>query len=104
LGPNARHTYEVVVVCMKVVMEYPAILWLGGSIIKSNVIMMEIVIPYVIIAWAFLTKLSLLWPTPLFVVLCDVAHLFGSFINLLLEFRQPKHFLPSSLHLFVDSL
>jgi hypothetical protein len=58
-----------------------------GSIIKSNVIMMKIVIPYVIIAWAFLTKLTLLWPMPLFVVLCDVAHFFGSFINLLLEFR-----------------
>jgi hypothetical protein len=27
--------------------------------------MMEIVIPYVIIVWAFLMKLSLLWPTPL---------------------------------------
>jgi hypothetical protein len=85
-------------------MGWPAILWLGGRIIKSNVIMMEIVIPYVIIAQAFLTKLSLLWPTPLFVVLCDVAHLFGSFINLLLEFRQLKHFLPSSFHLLMDSL
>jgi hypothetical protein len=66
--------------------------------------MMEIVIPYIIIARAFLTKLSLLWPTPLLVVLCDVTHLFGNFINLLLEFRQPKHFLHSSLHLLVDSL
>jgi hypothetical protein len=85
-------------------MGWPAILWLGGRIIKSNVIMMEIFIPYVIIAQAFLMKLSLLWPTPLFVVLCDVAHLFGSFINLLLEFRQLKHFLPSSFHLLMDSL
>jgi hypothetical protein len=77
---------------------------LGESIIKNNVIMMEIVIPYVIIARAFLMKFSLLWPTPLFVVLCDVAHLFGSFINLFLEFKQPKHFLPSSLHLLLDRL
>jgi hypothetical protein len=65
--------------------------------------MIEIVIPYIIITWAFLTKLSLLWPSSLLVILCDMAHLFGSFINLLLEFRQPKHFLPSSLHVLVDS-
>ena len=39
---------------------------------------MEIVIPFIIIAWAFLTKLSLLWPTPLFVVLCDVVHQLGA--------------------------
>jgi hypothetical protein len=43
---------------MKVAMGWPAILWLGGSIIKINVIMMEIVIPYVIIAWAFLTAVA----------------------------------------------
>jgi hypothetical protein len=48
--------------------------------------MIEIVIPYIIIAWAFLTKLSLLWPSSFLVVLCDMAHFFGSFINLLLEF------------------
>jgi hypothetical protein len=65
--------------------------------------MMKIVIPYVIIAWAFLMKLSLLWPTPLLVVLCDVTHLFGCYINLLLEFSQPKHFLPP-FHLLMDSL
>ena len=59
----------------------------GESIIKRKVTMMEIVIPYIIITWAFLMKLSLLSPTPLLVVLRDVAHLFGSFINLLLEFR-----------------
>jgi hypothetical protein len=64
---------------------------------------MKIVIPYVIIAWAFLMKLSLLWLMPLLVVLCDVMHLFGCFINLFLEFSQPKHRLPSSLHLLVDS-
>jgi hypothetical protein len=47
--------------------------------------MMEIIIPYIIIAWAFLMKLSLLWPSSL-LVLRDMAHLFGSFINLLLKF------------------
>jgi hypothetical protein len=76
----------------------------GESIIKSKGTMIEIIIPYIIITWAFLMKLSLLWPSSLLVFLCDMAHLFGSFINLLLEFRQPKHFLPSSLHLLVDGL
>jgi hypothetical protein len=65
--------------------------------------MMKIVIPYVIIAWAFLMKLSLLCLMPLLVVLCDVTHLFVCFINLFLEFSHPKHLLPSSLHLLVDS-
>jgi hypothetical protein len=74
-----------------------------GSIIKSNVVMMKIITPYVIVAWAFLTKLSLLWLTPLLIVFCDVTHLFGCFINLNLEFSQPNHLLPSSLHLLVDS-
>jgi hypothetical protein len=66
--------------------------------------MIEIIIPYIIIIWTFLTKLSLLWPSSLLVVLCEMAHLFGSFIDLLLEFTEPKHFLPSSLHLLVDDL
>ena len=57
----------------------------GESIIKRKVTMMEIVIPYIIIAWAFLKKLSLLWPSSM-LVLCDMAHFFGSFINLLLKF------------------
>jgi hypothetical protein len=47
--------------------------------------MIEIVVPHIIIAWAFLTKLSLLWPSSL-LVLRDMAHLFGGFINLLLKF------------------
>jgi hypothetical protein len=42
--------------------------------------MIEIVIPYIIIAWAFLTNLSLLWPSSL-LVLCDMAHFFDSFIS-----------------------
>jgi hypothetical protein len=47
--------------------------------------MVEIIIPYIIIAWTFLLKLSLLWPLSL-LVLRDMAHFFGSFINLLLKF------------------
>jgi hypothetical protein len=74
-----------------------------GSIIKSNVIMMEIIISYIIKTWAFLMKLSLLWLTSLLVALCDVTHLFGCFVGLLLEFSQLKHFLASSFHLVMDS-
>jgi hypothetical protein len=65
--------------------------------------MMKVVIPYIIMAWAFLTKLSLLLLMPLLIVLCDVTHLFGCFINLFLELSQSKHLLPSSLHLLMNS-
>jgi hypothetical protein len=47
--------------------------------------MMKIIIPFVIIAWTFLTKLSLLWPSSL-VILRDMTHFFDSFINLPLKF------------------
>jgi hypothetical protein len=40
---------------------------------------------FVIIDWAFLMKLSLLWPLSL-VILRDMTHFFGSFINLPLKF------------------
>jgi hypothetical protein len=66
--------------------------------------MIEIIIPYIIVTCAFFTKLSLLRSSSLLVVLYDMAHLFGSFIDLLLEFRELKHFLPSSLDLLVDGL
>jgi hypothetical protein len=65
--------------------------------------MVKLVIPYVIIVGAFLTKVSLLWPMPLFSVLCDVSHLFGCFINLLLKLSQPKHLLPYFLDLLMNS-
>jgi hypothetical protein len=47
--------------------------------------MMEIIIPYIIIAWTLLSKLSLLWPLSL-LVLSDMAHFFSSCINLLMKF------------------
>jgi hypothetical protein len=65
--------------------------------------MVKVVIPYVIMVEAFLTKVSLLWLMPLLSVLCDVSHFFGSFVNLFLELSEPKHILPSSLHLLMNS-
>jgi hypothetical protein len=47
--------------------------------------MVKVVIPYVIMARAFLTKVSLLWLMPLFSALCDVSHFFDCFVNLFLE-------------------
>jgi hypothetical protein len=42
--------------------------------------MVEIIIPYIIIAWTLLPKLSLLWPLSL-LILRDMAHFFGSLIR-----------------------
>jgi hypothetical protein len=36
-------------------------------------------------------------------ILCDMSHLLGCFINLLLELSQPKHLLPSLFHLLMYS-
>jgi hypothetical protein len=47
--------------------------------------MVKVLIPYVIMDGAFLTKVSLFWFMPLFSVLCNISHLFGCFVNFLLE-------------------
>jgi hypothetical protein len=52
---------------------------------------MKIIIPHVIMAGAFLTKISLLWLVPFLNVLHNMPHLFGCFVNLLLELSQMKH-------------
>jgi hypothetical protein len=54
--------------------------------------MVKVVIPYVIMAGAFLTKVFLLWLMPLFSVLCDVSHFFDYLVNVLLKLSQPKPF------------
>jgi hypothetical protein len=64
--------------------------------------MVKIFIPHIFVVGAFLMKVSLLWSiTLLFSNLCDVSHFLSCFIDLLLYLRQPKHFLPSLLHLLV---
>jgi hypothetical protein len=54
------------------------------SIIKSKVTMMKVIVPFIIIGWAFLTKLPVCRPSVL-AILGKVTHFFGSFVDLLLK-------------------
>jgi hypothetical protein len=64
--------------------------------------MMKITVPFIIIVWIFLAKLSVLGPSVL-VVLSEVTHFFGCFIDLPLEVGEPKHLFSLLLHLLMDS-
>jgi hypothetical protein len=46
--------------------------------------MMKVIVPFIIIDWDFLTKLTMLGPSFL-VILSKVTHFFGSFVDLLLK-------------------
>jgi hypothetical protein len=54
------------------------------SIIESKVTMMKIVVPFVFIDWALLTKLPVLGPSVL-VILSEMTHFFSCFVNLPLK-------------------
>jgi hypothetical protein len=73
----------------------------GRSIIKSKIAMMKVIVPFIIIEWIFLAKLPVLGPSVL-VILSEVTHFFGSFIDLPLEVGEPKHLFPLLLHLLID--
>jgi hypothetical protein len=45
---------------------------------------MKVIVPFIIIDWALVTKLPMLEPSVL-VILSKVTHFFGSFIDLLLK-------------------
>jgi hypothetical protein len=64
--------------------------------------MMKITLPFIIIVWIFLTKLLVLGPSVL-VVLGEVMHFFGDFINLPLEVGEPKHLFSLLLDLLMDN-
>jgi hypothetical protein len=74
----------------------------GRSIIKSEVAMMKIDVPFIVIVWALLTKLPVLRPSVL-VILCKMTHLFSSFINPLLQIGQTGHLLLLPLHLLMNN-
>jgi hypothetical protein len=57
--------------------------------------MMKVVVPFIFIDWAFLTKLPVLGPL-LLVILSEMTHLLNCFVNLLQKVGQPKHFFPFS--------
>jgi hypothetical protein len=46
--------------------------------------MMKVIVPFILIDWAFLTKLPVLGPSVL-VILSKVTHFLGSFVDLLLK-------------------
>jgi hypothetical protein len=46
--------------------------------------MMKVIIPFILIDWAFLTKLHVLGPSVL-VILNKVTHFLGGFVDLLLK-------------------
>jgi hypothetical protein len=63
---------------------------------------MKVTVPFIIIEWIFFAKLPMLGPSVL-VILSEVTHFFGGFIDILLKVGELKHlFLP--LHLLMDSL
>jgi hypothetical protein len=65
--------------------------------------MMKVIVPFIIIDWAFLMKLPVLGPSVL-VILSEVTNFFGSFVDLFLKIGEPKHLFPLPLHLLVNSL
>jgi hypothetical protein len=52
--------------------------------------MIKVIIPFIIIDWAFPTKLPMLRPSVL-VILNKVTHPFDSFVDLPLKIDYPKH-------------
>jgi hypothetical protein len=72
------------------------------SIIKSKVTMMKVIVPFVFVERALLTKLPVLRPSVL--ILSKMTHFFSGFVNLPLKVGQPSHLLLFPLHLLMDGL
>jgi hypothetical protein len=62
---------------------------------------MKVIIPFIIIDWAFLTKLPVLRPSVLG-ILSEVTHFFDSFVDFSLKIGEPKHLFPLPLHMLVN--
>jgi hypothetical protein len=65
--------------------------------------MVKIVVLFVFIDWAFLTKLPVLGPSVL-VILSEMTHFLSCFVNLPLKVGQPKHLFLLPLYLLVNRL
>jgi hypothetical protein len=63
--------------------------------------MMEIIIPFIIVVWIVLTKLSVLGPSVL-VILCDMTHFLSGLINIPLKIDETKHLFFLLLNLLMD--
>jgi hypothetical protein len=64
--------------------------------------MMKFIVPFIVIVWIFLAKLPMLGPSVL-VILSEVTHFSGGFIDLPLEIGEPKHLFSLLLHQLMDS-
>jgi hypothetical protein len=65
--------------------------------------MIKIIIPSVLVEYAFLTKLPVLGPLLLF-ILSKMTYFFSGFVNFPLKISQPRHLLLFSLYLLMDDL
>jgi hypothetical protein len=63
--------------------------------------MIEIIVPFIFIEWALLTKLNVLGPSVM-VILGKMTHFLSRFVDLLLKVGQPGHLLFFPLHLLVN--
>jgi hypothetical protein len=64
--------------------------------------MMKVIVPFVFVERALLTKLPVLRPSVL--ILSKMTHFFSGFVNLPLKVGQPSHLLLFPLHLLMDGL
>jgi hypothetical protein len=102
-GLSAHHTWGAEVDCLTVAHGSLQFCCQERSIIKNKIALMKATVPFIIIEWTFLAKLPVLGPSIL-VILSEVTHFFGGFIDLLLKVGEPKHLFPLPLHLLMDSL
>jgi hypothetical protein len=63
--------------------------------------MMKVIVPFVFVERAVLTKLPVMKPSVL-VILSKMAHFLSGFVNLLLKINRTKHLLLFPLHLLMD--
>jgi hypothetical protein len=63
--------------------------------------MIKIIVPFIFVEWALLTKLPVLGPSVM-IILSKMTHFLSSFVDLLLKVVQPGHLLLFPLHLLVN--
>jgi hypothetical protein len=63
--------------------------------------MMKVIIPFIIIDWALLTKLLVL-RSSVQVILSKMTHFLSSFVDLLLKIGKPNHIFFLPLHLLMN--
>jgi hypothetical protein len=65
--------------------------------------MVKSFVPHVFVVWAFVSKISLVLPILLVLsVMRNISHFFSCFVDLLLQFGQPKNLFFPFIHLLMD--